>query len=66
MNIPETRYAPTPDGGYIAYKSIGDGPIDLAYIGGMATTDRGDVGVRAVCTLLARSRILGSADRARP
>ena len=36
MDIPETRYAPTPDGGLITYKSIGDGPSDLAYIGGLA------------------------------
>ena len=25
MDIPETRYAPTPDGGFIAYKAIGEG-----------------------------------------
>jgi class 3 adenylate cyclase len=36
VDIPETHYAPTPDGGLIAYKSIGDGPIALAYIGGSA------------------------------
>lgn len=29
MEIPDTRYAVTPDGVYIAYQVIGDGPIDL-------------------------------------
>ncbi|HTG46774.1 MAG TPA: adenylate/guanylate cyclase domain-containing protein [Actinomycetota bacterium] len=28
---PETRYARTPDGIYIAYQTIGDGPIDLVW-----------------------------------
>ena len=36
VDIPETCYAPTPDGGYIAYKTIGTGPLDLAHIGGVA------------------------------
>ena len=29
--IPETRYAKTPDGVYIAYQTIGDGPIDIVW-----------------------------------
>ena len=37
MEIPATRYAPTLDGGYIAYKVIGDGPTDLAYVSTWAT-----------------------------
>jgi len=37
VDIPETRYAPTPDGGYIAYKVIGEGPIDVGHVNAMAT-----------------------------
>ena len=37
MDIPETRYAPTPDGGFIAYKAIGEGPVDVAYVGPQAS-----------------------------
>src|SRR5439155_11393632 len=37
VDIPETRYAPTPDGGYIAYKVIGEGPIDIGHVNAMAT-----------------------------
>jgi class 3 adenylate cyclase len=29
--IPETRYAKTSDGAYIAYQTVGEGPIDLAW-----------------------------------
>ena len=29
--IPETHYAKTPDGVYIAYQTIGDGPIDIVW-----------------------------------
>jgi class 3 adenylate cyclase len=29
--IPETRYAETPDGVYIAYQVTGDGPVDVAW-----------------------------------
>jgi hypothetical protein len=31
MEIHETRYARTPDGAYIAYQVVGDGPIDLVW-----------------------------------
>jgi pimeloyl-ACP methyl ester carboxylesterase len=34
MEIPETRYAKTPEGVYIAYQVVGDGPIDLLYLPG--------------------------------
>ena len=35
--VPETRYAKTLDGGYIAYKVLGDGGIDVAIVGSIAT-----------------------------
>ncbi len=39
MDVPETRYAKTPDGVSIAYHTVGDGPIDLlwlhAFMGGL-------------------------------
>ena len=31
MNIPDTSYAITPDGTYIAYQILGDGPIDVVW-----------------------------------
>jgi class 3 adenylate cyclase len=31
VEIRDTRYAKTPDGVYIAYQSVGDGPIDLVW-----------------------------------
>ncbi len=31
MEIPDTHYAKTPDGVYIAYQVIGDGPIDVVW-----------------------------------
>ena len=31
MEIPEARYAKTPDGVYIAYQTVGDGPIDIVW-----------------------------------
>jgi hypothetical protein len=31
VEIPETRYAKTPDEAYIAYQVIGDGPVDVAW-----------------------------------
>jgi len=34
MEIPETRYAKTPEGVYIAYQVVGDGPIDLLFLPG--------------------------------
>ncbi len=37
MEIPETRYARTLDGGYIAYKLLGDGSMTLALVGSIAT-----------------------------
>ena len=35
--VPHTRYAKTPDGGYIAYKVLGEGPPDIAVVGSIAT-----------------------------
>jgi pimeloyl-ACP methyl ester carboxylesterase len=32
MDVPETRYAKTPDGVHIAYHVIGDGPIDILWL----------------------------------
>src|SRR6266545_1153407 len=37
MNIPATSYAKTLDGGYIAYKVLGNGPNEIAIIGSIAT-----------------------------
>lgn len=34
MDLPDTRYARTPDGISIAYQVIGDGPVDLLWIPG--------------------------------
>jgi pimeloyl-ACP methyl ester carboxylesterase len=34
MEIPETRYAKTSEGVYVAYQVVGDGPIDLLYLPG--------------------------------
>ena len=31
VRIPEPRYLSTPDGTYIAYQVLGDGPIDIAW-----------------------------------
>ena len=31
MEIPDTQYAVTPDGVYIAYQVFGDGPIDVVW-----------------------------------
>ena len=31
MEVPDTHYAVTPDGVYIAYQVIGDGPIDVVW-----------------------------------
>lgn len=35
--VPETRYAKTLDGGYIAYKVLGGGDLDVAIVGSIAT-----------------------------
>jgi class 3 adenylate cyclase len=35
--VPRTRYAKTPDGGYIAYMVLGDGPKDIAVVGSIPT-----------------------------
>src|SRR5438477_10342737 len=35
--VPETRYAKTLDGGYIAYKVLGGGKVDVAIVGSIAT-----------------------------
>ena len=35
--VPETLYAKTPDGGYIAYKVLGQGDVDVAIVGSIAT-----------------------------
>jgi pimeloyl-ACP methyl ester carboxylesterase len=37
VRMPETRYARTPDGQHIAYQVVGDGPVDLVYIGPWVT-----------------------------
>jgi pimeloyl-ACP methyl ester carboxylesterase len=37
QRVPDTRYAKTLDGGYIAYKILGDGEVDVAIIGSIAT-----------------------------
>ncbi len=34
MENPDTRYAKTDDGTYIAYQVVGEGPIDIAWLGG--------------------------------
>jgi hypothetical protein len=31
METPQTRYAKTLDGAYIAYQTVGDGPIDIVW-----------------------------------
>lgn len=36
--IPETRYAKTPDGVHVAYQTVGDGPYDLIWTGGLFNT----------------------------
>jgi hypothetical protein len=33
--IPETRYAKTPDGVHIAFQVVGDGPLDLVLVPGL-------------------------------
>jgi class 3 adenylate cyclase len=35
--VPKTRYAKTPDGGYVAYKVLGEGPPDVAVVGSIPT-----------------------------
>ena len=30
MQVPDTKYATTPDGVYLAYQVVGDGPVDVA------------------------------------
>ncbi|MEA2161716.1 MAG: hypothetical protein QOD66_4096 [Solirubrobacteraceae bacterium] len=35
--VPETRYAKTLDGGYIAFKILGQGEVDVAIVGSIAT-----------------------------
>ena len=37
VDVPATRYAKTLDGGYIAYKLLGEGPTDIAIAGSIAT-----------------------------
>jgi pimeloyl-ACP methyl ester carboxylesterase len=32
MDVPETRYAKTADGVYIAYQAVGNGPLDLVLV----------------------------------
>jgi class 3 adenylate cyclase/pimeloyl-ACP methyl ester carboxylesterase len=36
-SVPKTRYAKTLDGGYIAYKILGGGDVDVAIVGSIAT-----------------------------
>jgi class 3 adenylate cyclase len=40
MDVPETRYAKTSAGIYIAYQVVGNGPIDLLYLPGYASNLR--------------------------
>ena len=35
--VPKTRYAKTLDGGYIAYKMLGEGDVDIAIVGSIPT-----------------------------
>ena len=37
MDVPETRYAKTADGVYIAYQVVGEGPTDLVYVPGFSS-----------------------------
>jgi class 3 adenylate cyclase len=37
VNVPETRYAKTLDGVYIAYQTVGDGPGDLVFVPGFVS-----------------------------
>ena len=39
MEIPETRYAETPEGLNVAYKTLGTGPRDIVFLPYMAATD---------------------------
>jgi len=34
VDVPETRYAKTADGVHIAYQTVGDGPVDIAFVVG--------------------------------
>ena len=43
VDVPETRYAKTPDGFYIAYQVAGEGSTDLVYVPGGTWTTRQDV-----------------------
>ena len=65
--VPETRYASTEDGVSIAYQTVGDGPVDLAFsagpgihrlISGELTPDRA-VASGAVELLRGRGELLG-------
>ena len=50
MDVPETRYARAPDGCYIAYQVVGDGPIDLVWqfdFFGNVDVDVGRAGARS-------------------
>ena len=38
---PPVRYAPTPEGGFIAYQLIGAGEVTIAYVGAMASSLEG-------------------------
>jgi pimeloyl-ACP methyl ester carboxylesterase len=40
VDTPQTKYAKTIDGVYIAYQIVGDGPIDLLYLPGYASNLR--------------------------
>jgi hypothetical protein len=37
MEVPETRYARTPEGSHLAYQVVGDGPLDLLFLPPAAT-----------------------------
>jgi pimeloyl-ACP methyl ester carboxylesterase len=52
--IPETRYAKTSDGIHIAYQVLGDGPIDLVYVGPWVTAYRVPLGAPQYASYLRR------------
>ena len=64
--IPQTRYAKTPDGVYIAYQTLGEGPIDIVWqfewIGNVDTIWE----YRPLRRMVPRTRVVLAADPARP
>jgi pimeloyl-ACP methyl ester carboxylesterase len=56
MEVPETRYAMTPDGLHIAYQTVGQGPRDIVLLPYMSCVDQmwEDPGFARVLTRLSR------------